>query len=83
MTRAIITRTSGLGFAGLMVAVLVLFMSIPAVAQVAGGTLSGTVADTNGGPIPNAKISIKNQATGISSDITSNSVPSIRAQNST
>lgn len=81
MTRAIITRTGGLGFAALMIAVLALFMSPPAIPQVAGGTLSGTVADANGGPIPNAKISIKNKATGISSDITSDSAGVYSAPN--
>src|SRR5258706_12751717 len=34
-------------------------------AQVVGATLSGTVVDTTGGVIPNAEVTIKNVATGI------------------
>jgi hypothetical protein len=39
-------------------------------AQVSGATLSGTVSDASGSAVPNATVSIKNNATGITHDIT-------------
>jgi hypothetical protein len=42
-----------------------LMVSLPLRAQVAGATLSGTVSDQSGGVLPQAAISIKNIATGI------------------
>src|SRR6266581_9389365 len=42
-----------------------LMVSLPLHAQVAGATLSGTVTDQSGGVLPQAAISIKNIATGI------------------
>jgi hypothetical protein len=47
--------------------------SIPAGAQVAGGTILGTITDASGGVIPNAQVSIKNVATGVSRTVTTNS----------
>jgi hypothetical protein len=55
------------------VLLLAILVSVPAGAQVAGGTISGTVTDASGGIIPNAQISIKNVATGVSRTVPTNS----------
>ena len=55
------------------VVALVLFsllVSVPARAQVAGATLSGTVTDPSGSGVPNATVTIKNTATGIAREVT-------------
>src|ERR1700730_13470770 len=49
-----------------------LVISLPLRAQVAGGTLSGTITDSSGGGIPNAQVLIKNSATGITTGLTTN-----------
>jgi len=55
--------------------VLVLSLLIPANvwSQVSGSTLSGTVTDTSGATLPQAQISIRNIATGVSTATTANS----------
>src|SRR3984893_13816830 len=53
--------------------VLCLFVSVPVRAQVTGATLSGTVTDASGAVIANAQVSIKNTATGITKDVTTDS----------
>ncbi len=62
---------------------LVLSLSIPAPvwAQVAGASLSGTVTDTSGAVIPNAKISIKNEATGVTRGVASDAAGFYTAPN--
>src|ERR1700674_111267 len=51
---------------------LAVVISLPLRAQVTGATLSGTITDAQGGAIPNATVSAKNVATGISTDTTAN-----------
>jgi hypothetical protein len=56
-------------------------LSNPAYAQVAGATLAGTVTDTSGAAVPNAKVSIKNGSTGVERDITTDSAGFYSAPN--
>jgi hypothetical protein len=51
---------------------LALLASVPVGAQVAGGTLSGTITDPSGAGIPQAQITIKNVATGVERSISTN-----------
>src|ERR1700730_11402980 len=51
---------------------LCIVMSCPLHAQVAGGTLSGTITDPSGAAVPNAQVVIKNSATGITRTLTTN-----------
>jgi hypothetical protein len=46
---------------------------VPVDAQVAGGTLSGTITDPSDKTIPQAQVSITNVATGITTTVTTNS----------
>ena len=50
---------------------LTLFSGVPANAQVTGATLSGTVTDTSGAVIPGVMIAIKNRATGVVRNVSS------------
>jgi hypothetical protein len=52
--------------AALLIAVLLLFASVPSQAQTVTGTILGTVLDTSGSAVPNAQIAITNQDTGVS-----------------
>src|SRR5215475_1622685 len=56
---------------------VLLFLSslvcVPTVAQVAGGTLAGTITDPSGKVIAQAQIAIQNVATGITTTVTTNS----------
>lgn len=74
-------RSSNFGLAVLVVAALSFFIPVPMIAQVSGGTLSGTVTDPNGGPVPHAKVSIKNQATGFTVEFSSDSAGVYSAPN--
>src|SRR6266404_5552436 len=50
-----------------------IYLSVPADAQVAGGTLSGTITDPSDKFVPQAQIAIRNVATGITTTVTTNS----------
>ncbi|HET6930205.1 MAG TPA: TonB-dependent receptor, partial [Candidatus Acidoferrum sp.] len=52
--------------------ILAILFAVPTLAQVAGGTLSGTVSDPNGSGVPQAKLVIKNIATGVERTTTTN-----------
>lgn len=60
---------------------LSVLISTPARAQVVGATLSGTISDNSGAVIPNAQISIRNVATGVTRDITADSAGFYQAPN--
>jgi hypothetical protein len=55
------------------IAVLALACTVPSSAQNSGGTLSGTVTDPSGKPATNAKVSVKNLASGEASETRTNS----------
>jgi outer membrane receptor protein involved in Fe transport len=60
---------------------LAVIASTPAYAQVAGATLSGTAMDASGAAVPNAKVSIKNSATGVVREVTTDSAGFYSAPN--
>ena len=65
-------RLAGSFLATSVVGLTVLLFSASVQAQVTGATISGTVTDASGAVIPNAQVSIKNTATGVSTDVTTN-----------
>src|SRR5215471_1029049 len=67
--------------AGLSLLLLCLLSTDQASAQVAGGTILGTVRDTSGASIPGAKVSIRNTATGITTTLMTNEYGLYRAPN--
>src|SRR3984893_11517677 len=50
-----------------------LFAAVAAHSQVTGATLGGTVTDPSGAAVPGAQISVKNNATGVTREVTSDS----------
>jgi hypothetical protein len=67
-----ISRKCAQGLIAAAVLLMGIFVSVPVGAQVAGGTLSGTITDPSGGGIPQAQVVIKNVATGVERTITTN-----------
>jgi Carboxypeptidase regulatory-like domain/TonB dependent receptor-like, beta-barrel/TonB-dependent Receptor Plug Domain len=65
-------RISGLRLLEILALGLVLGITsvCPVYGQVAGATLSGQVTDASGAVIPHAQVSIKNTATGVTRDVT-------------
>ena len=57
-------------FAATWVLAASFLIAIGAYAQVTGGTLTGSVTDSSGLVIPGARVSIKNAATGVTRDVT-------------
>ncbi|MGH9761576.1 MAG: carboxypeptidase-like regulatory domain-containing protein, partial [Blastocatellia bacterium] len=58
---------------GILLALLVSVLHSSSLhAQVVGGTISGTVADSSGAVVANATVSLKNLATGVSTTTTTN-----------
>jgi len=56
-----------------VVLALAVLLSTPVYAQVSGATLAGTVSDASGAVVTNAKVSIKNSATDVTRDVTTDS----------
>jgi hypothetical protein len=70
-SRRFFARASSASLTSILLMVVIIF---PAAlhAQVAGGTLSGTITDPTGRAVPQAQILIKNVATGVERTVTTN-----------
>src|SRR5260370_9624657 len=55
-----------------MIIVIAILCGTPWLAQVAGGTVQGTVTDARGGAAPGAQVAIKNTATNAVTKVTTN-----------
>src|SRR5258708_5261951 len=58
--------------AAVALAILAMLVAVPAPAQVAGATLTGTITDPAGRVIPQAQIVITNEATGVATKLATN-----------
>ena len=63
---------SAVCFAAVLVLLLGVPYSSPLHGQVVGGTISGRITDSSAASIPNAKVSLQNIATGVTTTITTN-----------
>ncbi len=54
------------------ISLCILLFALSAVAQIQNGQLTGTVTDPSGAAVPNAKVTITNQATNFSASVTTN-----------
>src|ERR1700704_7123160 len=63
----------GGGFPICVMLALAVLLSTPVYAQVSGATLAGTVTDASGAVVINAKVSIRNTATDVTRDVTTDS----------
>ena len=61
--------------------ILLLFLSAPLQAQVAGAALSGTVTGPSGAAVANARVTVRNAATGQSTETQTDSFGSYHVQN--
>jgi outer membrane receptor protein involved in Fe transport len=61
-----------MSLAAAVVVILGILFSVPANGQVAGATLSGTITDSSGAVVPQAKVVIKNVATGVTTELATN-----------
>jgi len=55
-----------------VVSTLFLLSTVSVVAQVAGGTIQGTITDSTGAALPNAQISVRNVATSVVREVSTN-----------
>ncbi|MGH9437113.1 MAG: TonB-dependent receptor domain-containing protein, partial [Terriglobia bacterium] len=81
MSRRINSKSALSEFSLLAALVLSFFLATSARAQVTGATMSGTVTDPSGAVIPNAKVEIKNVATGVARTAMTNSAGLYTAPN--
>ncbi|MBV8902805.1 MAG: carboxypeptidase regulatory-like domain-containing protein, partial [Acidobacteriia bacterium] len=72
MQRALISRYAEKYFSFIAVCALLILLTAPMYAQMAGGTISGTVTDPSGAVVPNARIIIRNTATDVERNVVSN-----------
>ncbi len=71
-------RSSQLLIAGLLITIL---SCIPAFGQAAGGAIAGTVTDSTGAAVPNAKVVVHNAGTGVDTELATNESGVYRAAN--
>ena len=76
-----VSKRLAFGFSVVVALAISLSVSVCVYAQVAGATLSGTVSDSSGAAMPNATVSIKNTATGVARDVTTDAAGFYSAPN--